>query len=293
MESISLALICAIPIIIITIIALTIVLIVRHYANKNNQLKYSEYQDKYKKWQDTGYNLSELDDGLKQQNNLTGTIILFSKFEEKINNILELEGKVKNLKYNFSSDEKQKLDYLLKQPIKKKEIEDFLDNIQIKKENITREQRKEIKMLSDKVRENAKVLLDKTIDIGDMDLTEVISVLLSNLEKAINLYQLGDATFEKTKSELNRMLDNIAKLSRTTTESKGQSTTGKRTKKSETLYDILRVKPDASLEEIKYMRNALVKIFVNNDDELKKINNAYDTLRDSLKRAKYNRKHDI
>ena len=293
MEAISVALICAIPIIVVIIITLTIILIVRHRSNKSNQLRYSEYQDKFKKWQAAGYDLSELNTGLKNQNNLSGTIILFLKFEEKINKVLELKSKTEDLNFNFSPEEKKELDCLFKQPGKIKEIEDFLNNYQIKKENIVREQRKEIKILSDKVRENAKDFLDKTINIGDMDLTEVISVLLNNLERAINLYQLGDASFENTKSELNRMLDNIDKLSKTTTETKNRSKTSKTSNGSYTLYDILRVRPDASLEEIKLMRNALVKLFVNNNEELKEINNAYDILKDPSKRKNYNNKNNI
>jgi len=283
----------AIPIIVIILIVLTIILIVRRNKGKKNQLKYSQYQDKYRKWENVGYDLSELNNGLKQINNLDETVVLFSNFEEKIKKTLEFESKIEDLNFNFSTEEKQKLDYLLKQPTKIKEVEDLLNNYQVNKENIIRKQREKIKILSDKVRENAKDLFDKTIDIGDTGLTEVISVLLDNLKTTINSYQLEDSSFEKTESELNRMLDNIEKLSKGTTETGNQSKSRKTTGKKRTAYDILKVKPDASLYHIKIMRNALVKIFINDDEELKNVNNAYDVLKDPSKRKKYNNKHNI
>jgi hypothetical protein len=265
---------------IITVAIVLIIVFIWHKSKINNQN--FEYKQKYIEWQKLDYYLKNLDAQLKSCNgNQSREVLKFIEFEKKITNLNTLIEEVKKLDLDFYPPA---LSALLKQPDKLKEIEDYVAKIKDDRINLTKNQRLEIKNLSETVMKKNKELLDKATSENNESLLSVSAVLTLEADKLIRSYQLGDVQYSEVGQDLKKMLSQIEKLL-----SGPRQKTKPNSNINGSYYDILRVKKDATFEEIKYFMRAAVLSNQNNEEELKKINLAYDTLSDPEKRAKYDR----
>ena len=290
MNNSAMVFICWLPIILSIIVIIIVFAVIKRNNNKLDLNKLEEYRYKYDQWLKSGFNLKKLDSDLQEELTLDEKIKIYKEFETNINKLKDLYEEINKIDINFSNGANKELLDLLKQPDKVAQIEGLIIKIKDKKINDTKGQRIEIKNLSEQVRQSINQFFEKSTYEHNDELITVSSAMLLNLEKLIKSYQLGDLTYENVKSEMTQMLKQIDILSR---KPKYDNYQTKSDNREETIYDILRVKPNFSIEELKYMRNALVKLNINNEEQLKKINFAYDILKDPDKRKKYNLDHNI
>lgn len=277
---------CIAPFIIAIVATIITVLVVK--KNNRNRLKTQqvEYSNKYKQWLEQGFDLKTLDMELNNSVNLSENIRKFKEFEEKLVKLKTLTDEVNKLDIDLNAY--QDLGILLKQPDKLKKIEDYIAKIKDQRINDVKTQRMEVKNLSEDLRRKNKELFEKATHDSSESLLNVSTVLSLEIDKLIDSYQLGDIEYEEIASEFKKMIKQTEIL---LSEHKGKQQSYSNIR--ENVYEILRVKPNATFEEVKYMRNALVKIFLNNSEEMKKINDAYDILSDPEKRNKYNLENHI
>jgi len=271
---------CGGPIIIVVTVVTIILLWNKSKIKKQN----TEYKQKYLEWQKLGFYLKNFDEEIKDCNgNLSKEVKLFIEFDKKIQNLQLLIDEVNKLKLDFYPPD---LGVLLKQPDKLKEIEDYIAKIKDQKIKLVKNQRLEIKNLSENVVKKNKELLDKATTENNESLLNVSAVLTLEVDKLIKSFQLGDIQYNEVAQDLKKMLSQIDKLLLSPRQQTQPSSNIK-----ESYYDILRVRNDATFQEIKNFWRAAVLSNQNNEEKLKKINLAYNTLSNPEKRAKYDREN--
>jgi len=273
---------CGGPIITVAIVVIIILI----WKKSKIKRQHAEYKQKYLEWQKLGFCLKGLDEEIKKCKDnlyLSEEVSKFIEFEKKITNLQTITEEVKKLELDFYPPE---LSALLKQPDKIKEIEDYIAKIKDERINLKKNKRLEIKNLCEFVKKKNKELLDKATSENNESLLNVSAILTLEADKLIISYQLGDIKYDEIANDLKKMLNQIETLLSSPRQKRQPSSNIK-----ESYYDILRVKKDASFQEIKNFMRAAVLSNQNNEEELKKINLAYDILSDPEKRAQYDREN--
>ncbi len=236
---------CGTPVIIIIVVTMIVIFAVK--KGNRNRLKNQqvEYSNKYKQWSEQGFDLKPLDSGLEKSVNLLEKIKKFKEFDEKIKRLRKLIDELNKLNFNLESHED--LVILLKQPDKLNEIEDYVVKIKDQRAKAIKSQRIEVKNISENLRMKNNKLLAKATDNNNESLLNASTVLSLEMEKLINSYQLGDIKYEEISSELKKMLKQIEILL------SGNKGNNRPSNAKENYYEILRVKPNETFENIKTM----------------------------------------
>ena len=260
---------------------------IRFTDHKELQNEMNNYGLKLKKWVSEGYDIRSLEEKLRN-GNLLNNIEKFKDYESRI-------LKLKVFEQYFNDFDIKGFDYDIISIKKKLKKPDELDDLKI--EISTLKKRISIK-IENSINEMSKEIKLAIISASSLKDSERLSVLKILQLDVLNLYnsQFSENSFKSTLNRIDDIYQQLQTL-KVSYDKKYEKSISNEFDKSN-YYQILNVKPDATQEQIKKMFRRLSLAYhpdteeetgVNGDNRYRMIIQAYEILKDSIKRKKYDK----
>ena len=262
--------------------------VVPSWTFKQRDLKkeIKNYEDKLKKWVADGYNITLLEEKQKSRN-LSTKLQDFKIYESKI-------YKLKKLEKDLLSMELKGFDYEIISIKKKLKNLNKIDEIKTDLSTLRIRIKRKIEKLIDETDKEIKMAICSSTEASDSKRLSALKILQADLIDFSRNFESGGLSSKETMEKVEELYNQAIVLHIPG----NKKTKISNSKKIETqnYYNILNVKPNATQEQIKKMFKRLSLAYhpdkeedtgVDGDQKFRMIIEAYDVLKNSDKRRKY------